>query len=412
MGKATNLVLGEKIISNKDITKDILYDLVRVYIEKNQKCPRVEDFSNKNNLPCWETVSRILNNNKITINDFFLYFGREDKSRSQIKFYNEYVNKFKNVFNNIGYIGTNDLLKNNYGLPTANWLIKYCPDKSVKTYDQFLVWCGFKPFYNIPKNIAIDIIYKMQSKLDSPICAKDFKNPKEGEIGIRTVINIWGEVWKMQKELGLTITGKHADKYSIDELKVKIINLCNKIYQDENRNIITYNDIKNKSSVAINILQRYFKQYTNMALRDFINSLGFILPKEGNGMNFKFNDGEKVLSQYEFYFSNYLRNNLHLEYNKDYFRDIKYKTFSNCNKKINCDFVINYKGKTIYIEIIGMLKSEKKLSYRNDIYKSKSKEKYRKTLIEKEDLFIKEGLEYYFLFTEDLNNNYLNDIFI
>jgi hypothetical protein len=130
------------------------------------------------------------------------------------------------------------------------------------------------------------------------------------------------------------------------------------------------------------------------------------------GMNFKFNDGEKVLSQYEFYFSNYLRNNLHLEYNKDYFRDIKYKTFSNCNKKINCDFVINYKGKTIYIEIIGMLKSEKKLSYRNDIYKSKSKEKYRKTLIEKEDLFIKEGLEYYFLFTEDLNNNYLNDIFI
>jgi len=409
---STDFVLNNnKIISNKELTLDILYELVQNFIDKYNKCPIVTDFNYRYNLPCWETTSHLLKNNNVTINDFFLKFGREDNPRSQIVFYNEYVEKFKETFNNIGYINAQDLTRNKYGLPTANWLVNNCPDKNIETYNQFLVWCGFRPHTNIPKDMAVKIIYEMQSKLDRPITAKDFDNPKKNEIGIRTVCNIWGEVWKMQEELGLKITGKHAEKYNIEEMKDMLINLCNKILKDENRKIITYSDIRKNTLIAINVYQDYFKKYMNITLKDFLNNIGFDIPNEGNGLNHTFKDGEKVRSQFEFYFSNYLRSKLNLQYNIDYFRDIKYKTFTNCNKNSNCDYVINYKGRKIFIEVVGILKPEKKITFRTDTYNSKSKEKYRKNLVDKENMFIKSGLEYYILFTCDLNDEYLETIF-
>ena len=192
---STDFVLNNnKIISNKELTLNILYELIQIYINKNNKCPKIDDFKYINNLPCWETVSHLLKKNKVSINEFYLHFGREDNPRSQIEFYDEYVLKFKEVFKNIVYINAQDLTGNKYGLPTANWLVNNCPDKTIKTYDQFIAWCGFKPYANVPKNIAINIILEMQSKLNRPICADDFKHPKEGEIGIRTIWRLWGEV--------------------------------------------------------------------------------------------------------------------------------------------------------------------------------------------------------------------------
>lgn len=325
--------------------------------------------------------------------------------------YEFYVEKFKTIYLTNGRINSNQLTKNPYGLPTANWFIFNCPDKNVKTYNQFLSYCGFRPHISIPKNIAIDIIYKMQSKLDRPITTEDFKQPKKDEIGIRTIWRIWGSVWEMQKELGLEITGKHASKYTIDEITKSLINLCNNILEKEKRNIITYDDIKKYGISAINIYQDYLKRDLGMNLRKYLNTIGFDLPQQGNGLNFIFKDGEKVKSQYEFFFSNYLKNTLQLEFFKDYFRDVKYKTFSNCDKNYNCDYVIYFNNRVIYIEVVGILKSEKKLTYKNEIYKHKSKEKYRKGLVEKENLLAESGLEYYILFPCDLNEEVYKQIF-
>ena len=52
---------------------------------------------------------------------------------------------------------------------------------------------------------------------------------------------------------------------------------------------------------------------------------------------------------------------LGLKYNSDYYRDVQYKTFSDCKTKINCDYVIQYNDKKYYVEIAGMLYTDKDL---------------------------------------------------
>jgi len=408
-----DLLLRGKYISVNKLSLNDLNFLVDEFKDRNGYFPVVIDFNNSNNLPCWEYTSNFLQHNNISINEFFDkpdQIHRIRNVRPQVYFYDKYIEKFKSYFIEKGYIGYGDL--SNIDLPNANWLIKNCPNKEVKTYNQFIEWCGFKPHINISKEKAIEIIYLMQSELNRPICAEDFKNPQEGELGIRTVRRIWGETHIMQKELGLQITGKHADRYNINELKKSLNDLCDRILLNENRNIITYDEIRNYCNPSdVKTYERYFQDELKCSLRDYLKTIGFDLPKEGNGMNFTFNDGEKVRSQFEFYFSSYLRNNLNLQYNINYIRDVKYKTFTQCSKNSNCDYVINYKGRKIYVEVVGILKPEKKTTFRTDVYNSKSKEKYRHNLVDKENMFINAGLEYYILFTCDLNDEYLSKIF-
>ena len=336
----------------------------------------------------------------------------KDKRKSIHKeSYEFYVEKFKEVYLTQGKIKSKQLTKNNYGLPTANWFIFNCPDKKVKTYNQFLIYCGFRPHSSISKDLVVDIVLEMQSKLDRPISAEDFKSPKDNEVGIRIIRRIWGEVWKMQQELGLQITGKHADKYTIDEITGSLIKICEDIYNNEKRKIITYDEIRKYGCIAINIYQSYLNKELNMTLRQYLNSIGFDMPREGNGLNFTYEDGEKIRSYYELLFSNYLRNILNIQFNNDYYRDVKYKTFLDCERNIDCDYIIHYKNRVIYLEIVGILKPEKKLTYKNETYIHKSKEKYRQGLIEKENLLLEAGLEYYILFSDDLNEEIYKKIF-
>lgn len=405
-----DLLLNNKYVPVNKITLDNLYILIKQFENKNGYKPVVSDYNNSNNLPCWEFVSKLLKSNNISIKDFF---DKPDKNhrkrvaRAQVEFYDKYVDIFKQEFIKNGYINGDNLRNNNLGIPTPQWLANHCPDKKVKTYNQFIEWCGFKPNVNISKEKAIELIYKMQSKLDRPICAEDFINPKEGELGIRTIRRIWGETHIMQEELGLQITGKHADKYTKEEIIKLLDDFLDYILEKENRTIITYKDLRNYIPLDI----KTYTKYLGCPIREYLLSKGFNMPNEGNGLNYCFKDGEKVRSQPELDFSNYIRNKLNLKYNIDYFRDVKYKTFTQCSKNSNCDYVVDYKGRKIYIEVVGMLKPEKKETFRTDIYNSKSKEKYRRNLVEKENMFIKAGLEYYILFTCDLNDEYLSRIF-
>jgi len=265
------------------------------------------------------------------------------------------------------------------------------------------------------KQEAIEIIYDMQKELKRPLMYDDFRNPNKNTVSITTIIKFWGSMNKMKEELGLEIIQENMlDKQlTLEDAKEHINKLCEFIFNKENRKIITYRDI-NRCDYTQNTgsYNKIFLKELGMKLREYIQSIGYDLAQEGNGLNHIFEDGEKTRSQYELDFSIYLRDMLHLKYNVNYFRDIRYKTFMVDYKGLmDCDYIIDFKGRKIYIEIAGMLRDRQKYYYEDKPLTSKSKEKYRQKLMLKEDMLKDSGVEYYILFPCDLNDDTYKKIF-
>ena len=96
-------------------------------------------------MPQGRIINRVIAEKGITYNDFLLQFGKVSHVRTESKNYDIYVQRFKEVCNKLGRtLRGNELTNNEYGLPNQGWLIKNCPDKNVKSYDDFVKWCGFE----------------------------------------------------------------------------------------------------------------------------------------------------------------------------------------------------------------------------------------------------------------------------
>jgi len=152
------------------------------------------------------------------------------------------VEKYKLVVNKLGrYIGSQELTKNQWGLHSANWYIINSQIKNIKTYVDFVTWCGFKIKYKASKDEVIKKIYEMQSKLSRPLCIDDFKNKgrRSDDIGIRIIWKYWSSFHEMQAELGLVITGQFAYKCVMENIKNGLIKICNEVYNQDQRKIIT-----------------------------------------------------------------------------------------------------------------------------------------------------------------------------
>ena len=293
-----------------------------------------------------------------------------------------------------------------FDLPDARWFVNNCPNDFVKTYSDFVYWCGFIT-HNAPlkKERAIELIYKMQEKLNRPLKYDDFRGSGCYRVPIKYINETWGSVNNMKKELGLEIIqdsmiDKHLTKDDFDKM---IEDICIFVKND-NRNFITTAEIdKNCCWRNTYTLGKLSKKYYNSSLRELLEKRNVYLGNRGQGITFDFEDGEHISSQFEYIFSKYLRN-CGLIYNKNYFRDVKYKTFiPECNKNIDCDYVVINNGKTIYIEIAGILDGYKKWFYENKIIeKRESREKYRKKLKYKEELLKANNLKYFILFPCDL----------
>jgi hypothetical protein len=219
----------------------------------------------------------------------------------------------------------------------------------------------------------------------------------------------------MKEELGLEIIQESMiDKQlNLDEAKEHINRLCNDIYIKEHRKIITYKDI-NRCNFTNNpwCYNKILLKEEGITLRNYVRSIGFDLAQEGNGLNHTFEDGEKTRSQYELDFSIYLREQIELKYNDDYHRDVRYKTFiKGYNGLLDCDYLIGYEGRKIYIEIAGILRDYQNWYYQDRPLNSKTKEKYRLKLKEKENMLKQAGLEYYILFPCNLNEETYKKIF-
>lgn len=338
------------------------------------------------------------------------------KVKYDINNYNYYVKCFIDISNNLGRpLTCHEIPIEKYNLPCSSWFIKNCPDKNVKRYSQFLEYIGLKPNRRMSKKLATEIIYNMQSKLDRPLMYDDFRNPSRKEISISIVNKYWGSLNKMKDELNIPIVQENMiDKQkSVEQIKNDLLKLCNKILKEENRKVISSQDINNCDfSPNWDTCQKILKIEFKKGVSDYIKSIGFETIKTGSGLIYNYNDGEIVKSQFEYKFSNFLRK-INLIYNKDYIRDVKYKTFiKDYKNNMNCDYVITYQNRIIYIEIAGILRDYKEWYLDNISLNSKSKEKYRLKLMEKEKMLIENNLEYYILFPSDLQEDFLLSIFI
>lgn len=256
------------------------------------------------------------------------------------------------------------------------------------------------------KQYCIDL----QNELQRPLIQGDFENvTKTGrKLGIRTIWRIFGTFSNMINELGL-LTHDNYFKPNTDSFAVynDYQNTIKKICEDalsSGRNIVSINDFI-QHGVYINPIRERCKR-DNLDLNELLWSHGCVLQKCGRGMNYVFEDGEKVESKYEYEFSLYLRD-CGLKYNKDYYRSVKYSEIdSSIQANINCDYKLIRNGNDTYVEIAGFLgkRSEVECYYSNTPIKSScGKEQYRLKLNQKREIFEKNNKHYYFLFPDDMN---------
>lgn len=267
------------------------------------------------------------------------------------------------------------------------------------------------------KEKAIPIIKNMQETLGRPLLQSDFENTvtSDDSIGIRVIWRIWGTFNNMIDELGLLKHDyyfKPNDKNYIphDEIINSIKNACEKVLA-EHRNTIMISDLEKYTGICINRLRNHCK-LENTTLNKMIESYGCKLQKCGNGLNHTFDDGEKIVSKYEYDFSIFLRENGFI-YDKTYFRNIYYNKFDSEYKgNMNCDYCIDFNGQLVYIELAGILcNNEHQEAYRsNTPIKSKSKEEYRLKLNQKREIFERNNLEYYILLPDEMNEETYKNI--
>lgn len=324
--------------------------------------------------------------------------------------YDYYVEEFIKKSENFGKpITHSNLRREPFCLPDARWYVKHCPDKSVTKWSDFVDWCGFIAKGKMPsKEKVIQLVYKLQEELDRPLMYDDFRGNGCYHVPIEIIRVYWGTINKMKEELGLEIVqesmmDKHLSKEEFENMLMEIRDYT----LLDGRDFITTKEINsNDKWLASQTLRRYADEYYNKSLSDIFEDYGISLGKQGRGINFDFEDGEHITSQFEYMFSKYLRHS-GLKYNADYFRDVKYSTFiPECKNNMNCDYVIHINKKTIYIEIAGIIEAYKEWFFNNKpITNRKSREKYRIKLLEKQKMLKDNNLIYFILFPCDLTKD-------
>ena len=413
MGKHYLNVDGRKVVTTEIIYDDLI-KLYEQYIEKFNEVPVFSKCTLQNNMPQGRIINRILNENNVTYNDFLLQFEKVSHVRTESKDYDAYVKKFKNCCKKENRtLKGNELLNNSYGLPSASWFVKYCPDNNVKTYNDFVLWCNLssnKTVYD--KEYVSNVLIQLEKDLQRPIRGYDITKETVG-FSMIVVKRIFGGLNNAKKELGLLETPTIQPK-PFEHYKCLLDNVLDQIKEnDETKTIITWNDLENTSANGQTISRKSIMSSFNNAGIDifqYIKSKGFDMNPSTMSFHYTFNDGERTVSSMEYDFSSFLRS-LGYKYNKDYYRDVMYKTFSNTKRKINCDYVINVNNTKLYVEIAGVIYNDSSDNWRTKPYKSKRHVDYRKNLLYKENLLIDKNENYLFLFKEEMLNGKYKNIF-
>ena len=292
---------------------------------------------------------------------------------------------------------------NKYDLPSSRYFVTHAKklNNKVKDFNTFIEYeLQMKPRYFMSKEMATEIILKAVKEIGhSPT-----KIELAPYICESVVKRIWGTLNNMKIELGLEILGYNGNEnhHDIEELKPILLKGCKEIINSGYTTITTKN-IENMCPVSFSTVEKEFKRH-NSCVREFLKENNIPYQASGQGYVHYYEDEEKTASIYEYEFTNKLREYGFI-YNDTYVRDIRYKEFiKDYSGLLNCDYKILYKDRIIYVEIAGLLRDYDKYYYSNKIIKSKSKEKYRLKLMQKERMLKDSNLDYFILFPSDLKD--------
>ena len=409
---STKVTVGDKRVNTTDVTYEDLVILYQQYIDAYGEVPIYSKCDSKHNMPQGRIINRVIAEKGITYNDFLLQFGKVSHVRTESKNYDIYVQRFKEVCNKLGRtLRGNELTNNKYGLPNQGWLIKNCPDENVKSYDDFVKWCGFESNkLEKDKKFVINTLINLERELGRPITRGDISLEKTG-FSMIVLNRMFGGLTNAKKELGLMKTLPNQP-LPFEYYKERLDEILDNIKTHTNRDIISWYDIEselnNPYSIEHKTLTKSFKR-EGVDIFAYIKSKGFMMNPSNFSFHYTFDDGERVVSSMEYEFSEYLRS-LGYEYGKDYFRDVLYKTFSNEKSKMNCDYKIIVDGVPLYIEIAGIIYNCKENNWRNHTFSSKKERDYQQKMLKKEQRLIESGQHFLFLFKSEMFNDHYKNI--
>lgn len=401
--KTTYTVKGKEVCA-KELTLDDCDWLFTKFVEENGYYPEGKICDIPHNLPHWRILKKILDSHGILLSDWQHQHGKTNHIRCHSKDYDIYLKRYKEYCNQMGRaLLSEELRDNSLALPRAKYFVKYCPDSNVKNYDDFVEWCGFERNTSWrDKDDVIKELIEKEKELGRPITSKDFR---DGTLSFsQNVINrIWGSFKACQRDIGLrkyTVQPRH----SFEEYCTILDNCLDTIYKNTGRKVISWRDVEGETSGKYSLEHHTILKAFKRAGADFYKYVidrGYTFTPYSCGLTYYTDDGELCRSIHEIEYTNFLHNELNLKYNSDYYRDVQYKTFSDCKTKINCDYVIQYNDKKYYIEIAGMLYTDKDLLKK---YDADRKESYRLKTIQKIDIFKKSNVNYLFIYQQDMCN--------
>lgn len=406
MGIATILKVGDREVKSTEVTYDDLVILYNQYIETYGKVPTYTYCDLKHNMPQGRIINRVIADKGITYNDFLLQFGKVSHVRTENKNYDIYVQRFIQTCKDLGRtLRQSELTNNTYGLPNVGWLIKNCPNKEVKCYNDFVVWCGLESNkLEKDKDFVVNTLINLEKKLGRPILKEDISLEKTG-FSLIVLNRMFGGLGKAKEELGL-MKSVSAKPLPFEHYKNRLDDTLQKIRNDTDRDFISWYDIENpkynENPLDHKTLTKAFNR-EGMDIFAYIKSKGFMMNPSSFSFHYTFDDGERVVSSMEYDFSEYLRS-LGFEYNKDYYRDVLYRTFSEEKTKMNCDYKIMIDGTPLYIEIAGIIHNCKDDSWRKHQYSSKKENEYRDKMLRKEQRLMESKQYFLFLFKSEMYN--------
>lgn len=325
--------------------------------------------------------------------------------------YDEYVKKYIKISEEMDRTIPFGELKS-YDLPDGRWLVANCPDESVDTWAKFVAWCGFSSD-GLTKEQVIKLVLRKAKELNRPLMYDDFRGHGCYNVSFSHIQRHFGTVNKMKEELGFEIIQPQMIKVNQESFD-RTMQILKQYLLDNNKDFITTAEWKSlhfDGFYQYPSIAKFVEENFKMSLKEYLLTKGIRMGEAGEGITYKFDDGEITTSQFEHLFSSFLKK-IGLKYNIDYFRNIRYSDFcSDYNGFRDCDYVINYNNKTIYVEIAGVIREYKNHYYFNKpITSSKSKEKYRQKLKEKEQLLISNNHIYFILFPCDLTEENIEQV--